>query len=420
MPRSGAEVRDTGAAAPVLTSVAPERAPRRFPWRRLVAPLLLVAGFLVAYAVPFDELPAHGRLGGALREAFVLLHDYAHSHVLLCLVPALFIAGAIGVLLSQQAILRWLGPRAPRPVAFGVASVAGVALAACSCTVLPLFAGIRRRGAGLGPAISFLYAGPAINLLAVILTFDVLGWRLGAARAAGAVVLSVVVGVIMHAAFPEPTPAPGDRAATRDGAGRSSWQDAVLLGSMIAVLVFANWRAVSDHGIGAAIRAIHWPLAGVFLVVAVVGVGRWATRSEIREWLLATWDLTRKMLPLLAAGILAAGFVLGRAGHPGLLPESWVVASVGGEGIVPNALAAVLGAAMYLATLTEVPILEGLLGHGMGQGPALSLLLAGPALSLPNVLVVRSVLGTKRTAFYVLLVVVFSALAGWAYGGLST
>jgi len=392
-----------------------------FPWRAAVAPAVLIAGFLLAFSLPFEDLPDHGRLGGALREALVLLHDYAHSHVLLCLVPALFIAGALGVLMSPQSVLRWLGPRAPRAVAFGVASVAGVVLAACSCTVLPLFAGIRKRGAGLGPAITFLYAGPAINLLAIILTFDVLGWRLGVARAVGAVVLSVVVGVVMDVAFAKErrSEAALPLASSPDApAPRSALQDVVILGSLVAVLVFANWRSVSDHGIGAAIRAMHWPLTGISLVVALVAIGAWTRRDEIREWLLATWDLTRKMLPLLALGILGAGFLLGQGGHPGLLPEDWVVSSVGGEGLFPTMVASVLGAAMYLATLTEVPILQSLLGNGMGHGPALALLLAGPALSLPNVLVIRSVLGTKRTACYVGLVVVLSALAGWIYGGL--
>jgi uncharacterized membrane protein YraQ (UPF0718 family) len=421
MLRRDARVSEGGrlASPPATTTLRPEVPPPPPRWRALVVPGLLVAGFLAAYALPFDRLPAHGSIGTSAREALVLLHDYARSHVLLCLVPALFIAGAIGVLFSQQTVLRWLGPRAPRPVAYGVASVAGTVLAACSCTVLPLFAGIRKRGAGLGPAITFLYAGPAINLLAVILTFDVLGWRLGVARAVGAVFLSVVVGLAMHLAFPDrdrATDAARAAPGAADHGGRSSWQDAAILGSMIAVLVFANWRSIADEGIAAAIRAVHWPLAAVFLAAALLAVRAWTTRDEVREWLAATWELTRKMLPLLAAGILAAGFLLGRSGHPGVIPERWITTAVGGEGLGANAFASVVGAAMYLATLTEVPILEGLLANGMGRGPALALLLAGPALSLPNVLVVRSVIGTRRTLVYVTLVVLLSAGAGWTYG----
>jgi hypothetical protein len=383
--------------------------------------------------------------------------------VLLCLIPAFFIAGAISTFVNRGAVLRYLGPSAHKPVAYGVASVAGMILAVCSCTVLPLFAGIYAAGAGLGPAATFLYAGPAISVLAVILTGKVLGLELAAARALGAVAFALVIGVLMHVLFRR-----GERKRALAAAalpvaeqGRPLGQSAIFFGLLVGILVFANWgepgsgsglwygiyaskwtiTAALGVGLGAAL--VRWfglrpaELAAVALPTALLALavpGRPAVpfltatiglsvvismrEGELGEWFAASWGFAKQILPLLLIGILAAGLLLGRPGHEGLLPGDWVARSVGGNSPTANLFASVAGAFMYFATLTEVPILEGLLGNGMGKGPALALLLAGPALSLPSILVIRSVLGGRKTAAFVLLVIVMATAAGLLYGAL--
>jgi uncharacterized membrane protein YraQ (UPF0718 family) len=382
--------------------------------------------------------------------------------VLLCLIPAFFIAGAIAVFVRQASVIRYLGSGASRVTAYAVASVSGSILAVCSCTVLPLFAGIYKRGAGLGPATAFLYSGPAINVLAIILTARVLGMELGVARAVGAIAFSVVIGLMMHALFREDAAAAEPPPAVDESGGRPAWQDAAFVGAMVGVLVFANWGAPEgSNRVWAAVYAAKWPLTGAFaaalaamlaawyraswwrvavamlpaaaLAVAVpgrpqlsfaagvVGLGVVAGTSagDAREWMGSSWDFARQITPLLFAGVLAAGLLLGRPGEEGLIPSSWVGGLVGGNSFAANASASVVGAFMYFATLTEIPILQGLIGAGMGKGPALALLLAGPALSLPNMLVIRSVLGTKRTATFVALVVVMAALSGMIFGAIA-
>jgi hypothetical protein len=383
--------------------------------------VLLVGVFALAFFLPIES----PRVQGALLEGFWLLKDYARQHVLLCLVPAFFIAGAIGQFVSQGAVLRYLGARAPRPVAYGVASVSGSILAVCSCTVLPLFASIYRRGAGLGPATAFLYSGPAINVLAMILTARVLGLQLGLARAVGAVLFAVVVGVLMATLFRR-------EEAERQGGGadpfaaaaaaaqgpRSGWQDGLFLGTMVAVLVFANWGA-SNQAVGffAAIYRVHWPLTAALLVALFWMMFRWYSREELGQWVQASWGFAKQITLLLLGGILVSGWLMGRPGlDAGLVPSSWVAQVVGGNSLGANFLASFVGALMYFATLTEVPILQTLLGSGMGQGPALALLLAGPALSLPNMLVINAYLGPRKTAAYVTLVVVMATATGWLYG----
>jgi uncharacterized membrane protein YraQ (UPF0718 family) len=382
--------------------------------------ILLVGVFLLAFFLPI-EAP---RVQGALLEGFFLLKDYAREHVLLCLVPAFFIAGAIGQFVSQGAVLRYLGAKAPRPVAYGVASVSGSILAVCSCTVLPLFASIYRRGAGLGPATAFLYSGPAINVLALILTARVLGVEIGLARAIGAVVFAVVVGLLMAFLFRrEEAERQGQgadpfAAAAAEVGPREGWQDALFLATMVGILVFANWGA-PNRGAGAfaAIHGVRWWLTGALLVALVVMMVRWYTRDELRGWVDASWGFAKQITPLLLGGILVSGWLMGRPGtDAGLVPSSWIADAVGGNSWAANLLASVVGSFMYFATLTEVPILQTLLGAGMGPGPALSLLLAGPALSLPNMIVIRSYLGTRKTAAYVALVVVMATVSGWAYG----
>jgi uncharacterized membrane protein YraQ (UPF0718 family) len=384
--------------------------------------LVLLGGvFALAFFLPIES----PRMQGALLEGFWLLKDYARQHVLLCLVPAFFIAGAIGQFVSQGAVLRYLGAKAPRPVAYGVASVSGSILAVCSCTVLPLFASIYRRGAGLGPATAFLYSGPAINVLAMILTARVLGLQLGLARAIGAVLFAVVVGVLMAALFRREEAErqrngadPFAAAAALDHGSRQGWQDASFLGTMVAVLVLANWGA-SNQAVGffAAVYRVHWPLTAALLVALFWMMSRWYSKDELGQWVQASWGFAKQITPLLLGGILVSGWLMGRPGlDAGLVPSSWVAQVVGGNSLGANFLASFVGALMYFATLTEVPILQTLLGSGMGQGPALALLLAGPALSLPNMLVINAYLGPRKTSAYVGLVVLMATATGWLYG----
>jgi hypothetical protein len=383
--------------------------------------LLMLSAFAGAYFLPVEN----ARVQSAFLEGFFLLKDYARQHVLLCLVPAFFIAGAIGQFVRQGAVLRYLGAKAPRPVAYGVASVSGSILAVCSCTVLPLFAGIYRRGAGLGPATAFLYSGPAINVLAMILTARVLGLELGVARAVGAVGFAVVVGLIMAALFRREEEErqrshPDPFAAAEGDPVRRPWQDALFLAAMIAVLVFANWGAPTRAvGLFAAIHRAHWPLTAAALVALLAMMRRWYEKEELAQWVQGTWGFAKQITPLLLVGIVVSGWLMGRPGHDtGLLPSSWIASSVGGNGLDSNLLASVVGAFMYYATLTEVPILQTLLGSGMGRGPALALLLAGPALSLPSMIVIRSYLGTRKTVAYVSLVVLLATVTGWGFGAL--
>jgi len=380
------------------------------------AALVGVGGFLVLYFLPVESL----RLQNALLESVYLAHWYAREHVLLCLVPAFLIAGAIGTFVSQGAVLRYLGRDAPRLVAYGVASVSGGLLAVCSCTVLPLFAGIYRMGAGLGPAVAFLYAGPAINVLAIILTARILGPEMGIARAVGAVGFSLVIGVCMHLLFrKEEAERAASAMALPPGEARSVGWDVALVAALVGILVFANWGAPEEaKGVWAAVYGGKWILAGGFLVALAALAVRLArcAPAELREWLAASWGFAKQILPLLLGGVLVAGLLLGRVGHEGLIPSAWVEAALGGNGVGANLFAAVAGALMYFATLTEVPIVQGLIGAGMGKGPALALLLAGPALSLPNMLVIGSILGVRKTAAFVALVVAMAAASGMVYG----
>ena len=387
--------------------------------RTLAALGVMLAVFLLAYFLPFEALPATGKLMTSGREALLMLQDYAQHHVMLCLVPALFIAGAISCFVSQAAVMKYFGAQAHKAVAYTVAAVSGTILAACSCTILPLFAGIYTRGAGLGPATAFLYSGPAINVLAIILTARVLGWQLGAARAIGAIVFSVIIGLSMHFIYRKEEAArqvEGGFFVQEEADNRGLWQNALYFAAMIGILVFANWGRLSDTGVAAAIWSVKWYLTGGFVIALAIMLLAWFKRPELREWVGSTWTFAKQILPLLFFGVLVAGVLLGRPGHPALIPEAWIAKAVGGNGLGANLFASFAGALMYFATLTEVPILQGLLGAGMGKGPALALLLAGPALSLPNMLVIRSVMGTQKTAVYVALVVVLSTVAGMAYG----
>lgn len=418
---------------------------------------VLAAVFVALYFLPVGQ----PRFDGAITEALELTRWYAREHVVLCLLPAFWIAGAIAAFVSKSSVMRYLGPAAPKPLAYGVGSISGGILAVCSCTVLPLVAGIYRMGAGLGPATAFLYAGPAINVLAVIMTAKVLGAQLGLARAIGAVAFSIVIGLAMAFIFRN-----GEReknaaafAVPDDGKVRPLWQTGIFFGVLVGILVFANWGAASEttgffagvfsakwaitallavalasilwrwFGVpaarlllaGAAVVLValalpdrpHWPFLAGVLGLAWLTAGR---DGETGEWFEQAWAYTKMIVPLLLGGVLVAGFLLGRPGHEGVIPSEWIVQLVGGNSLGANLFASIAGALMYFATLTEVPILQGLIGNGMGQGPALTLLLAGPALSLPSILVINSILGAKRTATYVGLVIVMATFTGWTYG----
>jgi uncharacterized protein len=382
---------------------------------------LILAAFALCWFLPVGS----ERFWGALQESFALVRWYAREHVLLCLIPAFFIAGAISVFVSQGAVMKYLGPGASKGVAYPVAAVSGTILAVCSCTVLPLFASIHRRGAGLGPATAFLYAGPAINVLAIILTARILGPELGIARAVGAVGFAVVIGLLMHLLFREEEAARQAEAPLflpEAGAVRPLWKEGLFFAALLGILVFANWGRPTEGEVSlwASIHSAKWLVTGVFVLGLAGSVVSWFNREELVGWVESSWTFAKQILPLLLGGVLVAGFLLGGPGgtERGLIPGAWISGAVGGNSPSANLFASMVGAFMYFATLTEVPILEGLLRSGMGKGPALALLLAGPALSLPSILVIRAVLGTRKTAVFVVLVVVLSTCAGLIYGAL--
>jgi len=428
------------------------------PWQGEWKPLLLILTvFLLLFYLPVG-VP---RFNNAVLESLHLAQWYAQEHVLLCMLPAFLIAGAIAVFVSQAAVLKYLGANAPKVLAYGVASVSGTILAVCSCTVLPLFGGIYRRGAGLGPAVAFLYSGPAINVLAIVLTANVLGIEFGIARAVGAIAFSIVIGLLMHLIFlkEEQEKQRASLAMPEPEAERPLWQNGLYFASLVGILVFANWGQPQDaSGLWATIYAAKWALTGGFAVLLAVVLVRWfgvrwaqmaaialptllvallfpatplipfvvgliglslltsTSEGELGEWWQQSWGFAKQILPLLFWGVLVAGLLLGRPGHEGLIPSEWVSAAVGGNSLLANFTASFLGAFMYFATLTEVPILQGLLGNGMGKGPALALLLAGPALSLPNMLVIRSMMGTRKTMVFVALVMMMATISGVIFG----
>lgn len=380
--------------------------------------ILLVVIFLALYFFPFK----HSLVTSALLEAFFMLQMYVREHVLLCLVPALFIAGAIANFMSKNAVIKYFGSGANKVLSYAVASVSGTILAVCSCTVLPLFAGIYKKGAGIGPATAFLYSGPAINVLAIILTARVLGVEIGIARAIGAIVAAVVIGLLMNLIFIKDEKnriADGEFAsAVNEEEVRSLWKTGLYFFTMIVIIVFVNWGKDESMRVWNIIYKSKYFITGAFLVILFYMILSWFKKEELREWVGSTWSFAKQIIPLLFVGVMAAGFLLGRPGHEGIIPSRWVARLVGGNSLRSNMFASVLGAIMYFATLTEVPILQGLLGAGMGKGPALALLLSGPALSLPNMLVIRSVLGTRKTAVYVVLVVIMAMFSGMLFGHL--
>ena len=333
----------------------------------------------------------HGGLDGLI--------NYLSAHVLTCLVPAFFIAGAIAVFVSQAAVLKYFGPQAKKVLSYGVASVSGTILAVCSCTILPLFGGIYKRGAGLGPAIAFLYSGPAINVLAIVYSARLLGYDIGAARAIGAILFSVVIGLAMAFIYRKEQSqkdASAFTALAADPEDKKLWQQIIYFGTMVGILVSAASK--------------QWIATGILMAILIFILWRWFTRGELVLWMKETLHFVRLILPWLLVGVFVAGIL------KVAIPESVVTDYVGGNSLLANFIASFLGALMYFATLTEVPVIRAFMDLGMGKGPALALLLAGPALSLPAMLVLRSIMGTKKMLTYVALVVVMATITGYIFG----
>jgi hypothetical protein len=378
--------------------------------------IIFIVVFLILYFAPLTGI----RIQSAIMESFFMLQEYARQHVLFCLIPAFFIAGAITLFISKEAVIKYFGAKANKILAYGVASVSGTILAVCSCTVLPLFAGIYTRGAGIGPATAFLYSGPAINVLAIILTARILGASMGIARAIGAISFSIIIGIIMALMFKEKKVESDDivQIDTANIKPRNLAQSGLYFLSMILILIFATWaKPKLPIGFYNSVYNIHWYLLGIALIVLFVILLKWFKRSELADWINSTWIFSKQILPLLFGGVLVAGFLLGRPNTDlGIIPSKYVAMLVGGNSIFANFFASISGALMYFATLTEVPILQGLLGSGMGKGPALALLLSGPAVSLPSMIVLNSIVGIKKTLTYVGLVVILSTFVGWLYG----
>lgn len=426
----------------------------------------IIVVFGLTYFMPIESV----RFKEAIMAMFDLAKWYAQEHVILCLLPAFFIAGVISVFVSQGAVMKYFGAKAKKWVAYTVASVSGTILAVCSCTILPLFSSIHKRGAGLGPAIAFLYSGPAINILAIILTARILGFEMGVARVIGAVSFAVIIGIAMSLIYRKEEKAKREEQLNFPDVKekRPMWQTAFHFFILVLILVFANWGKPGNDVTSGGwywLYANKWYITSVFalvliyslinilklkwqyvlmvtiataisafisssplvpMVVAIAGLSIITLTDkrdpDNKEWTISSWDFTKQIMPLLAIGVLIAGFLLGSTHDDtvmaGIIPNEWVANLVGGNFVFSNFFASIVGAFMYFATLTEVPILQGLIGAGMGKGPALALLLAGPSLSLPNMLVIRGVIGTKKTLVYVSLVVVMSTATGLIYGAI--
>lgn len=434
-------------------------------WKKEIKILVwIVVVFLFAFYLPLENT----RFQEAIYAMLDLTRWYAQEHVILCLLPAFFIAGVISVFVSEGAVMKYFGAKAKKWVAYTVASVSGTILAVCSCTVLPLFSSIHKRGAGLGPAIAFLYSGPAINILAIILTANILGFEMGIARVIGAVVFAIVIGSVMSLIYRKEEKAKMEEQLNFPDIPekRPMWKTAFHFFTLVLILVFANWGKPGDDvtsggwywlwvnkwhitsafgllliyslifilkiklqyvlaaALATAISAFVSSSPLIPMVVGIVGLSIITlidkTDRDNKEWTLSSWDFAEQIMPLLAVGVLIAGFLLGsthdETAMAGIIPNEWIAGLVGGNSIFSNFFASIVGAFMYFATLTEVPILQGLIAAGMGKGPALALLLAGPSLSLPNMLVIRGVLGTQKTVVYVLLVVIMATITGLIYG----
>ncbi len=433
--------------------------------------LWILVIFGVVFFLPIESVMFNTAIDAALD----LAKWYAREHVILCLLPAFFIAGVIAVFVSQGAVIKYFGANAKKWIAYSVASVSGAILAVCSCTILPLFTSIYKRGAGLGPAVAFLYSGPAISILSIILTARILGLEIGMARMVGAIVFAVVIGLVMAFIFRKEEKVKKEEQMNiiPPPAKRPMWQTSFHFFTLVLILIFANWGAPEsgDTGVWHYIFTYKWYITGIFaimlavslvkvlkikvgwvvlgiaatllsaflanvflpdsklmpLIPMLVGIGALSLLTlfdkrdpENREWTLSSWGFAKQIMPLLAIGVVTAGFLLGSTHDvtaiAGIIPNRWIEWAVGGNSLLSNFFASVAGAFMYFATLTEVPIIQGLLASGMGKGPALALLLAGPSLSLPNMLVIQGVMGTKKTVVYISLVIVMATISGFLFG----
>jgi hypothetical protein len=370
--------------------------------RDIIAGASILVIFLIAYNVNLDS----EFITRAIRNGLIEINSYARLHVLTCLVPALFIAGAISYFVSSGSIIRILSGKAGKFLAYATASISGSILAVCSCTVLPLFGSLYMSGVGIGPSVAFLYSGPSINILAMIMTTQVIGPALGIARIVGSITLSVVIGILMQAIYHKEDKARVEAIVPTDGTKVPAYQSSIIIFSMIMVLLFATWQ----ENASIQIYAIKWYAAFAFLLLTIIFSALWLRKSDVKGWLGSTWFSTKQIMPLLFMGVMIAGVLFS------LLPRGVIEGLVGGNSIFSNLFASVSGVFMYFATITEIPIVHGLLNSGMGKGPALSLLLAGPALSLPSMLVIWSILGPKKSLTYFALVIGLSALAGFIFG----
>ncbi len=429
------------------------------------------------------------------------LAAYLAAHVLLCLLPAFYIAGAMAALIPRETITRYLGRNTPGYISYPAAAAAGFLLAVCSCTVIPLFAGIYKKGAGLGPAITFLFVAPAVNILALSYTGTVLGYDLAAARLILAIVFGIGVGVIMALLF-RSEDAERDQETSKLFAGQAAmrrpalnfllllvflliagtfqigfltesyleldlplegvhrlqeWlfelvpfdpslgeegvtaQGLLLIGLLVLIGISA-WRGLENIHEGAnAWTWISTGLVGVTLILAAVGVDPYPggvnllftgkffavllsvillgwmlpaqlTGDEQRDFLWESWRFVKQIFPLLIIGVFAVGVIRE------LIRPEWIQAVAGENSLVGNLVGVVFGVFMYFPTLVEVPIAEMFLRLGMHRGPLLAYLISDPELSLQSILITASLIGKRKAWVYVLLVALFSTLAGLLYG----
>lgn len=432
----------------------------------------IIIVFSLVFFIPIDS----ERFMTAIAAMLDLSKWYAQEHVVLCLLPAFFIAGVIAVFISQGAVLKYFGANAKKWLSYSVAAISGTILTVCSCTILPLFTSIYKRGAGLGPAIAFLYSGPAISILSIILTWQILGVEMGIARMIGAVVFSVIIGLIMSFIYRKEEKVKQEEQMNIivPPAKRPMSQTMFHFFTLVFILVFANWGAPASSNttsIWFLIFSYKWYITGIFslmlafsliailkirwqwvligvlatglsvfvanhfiqdpkfisLIPMIVGIISLSLITlfdkideENREWTLSAWGFAKQIMPMLAIGVITAGFLLGsthdNTAIAGVIPNEWITWALGGNSFLSNFFASFTGAFMYFATLTEIPIIQGLLASGMGKGPALALLLAGPSLSLPNMLVIRGIIGTQKTFVYVTLVIMMATASGFVYG----
>ena len=359
----------------------------------------VVIVFLFFYFLPIKSVWFYPALISGLE----LLREYAREHIITCLLPAFFIAGAIVAFVRKEAILKYLGRDVKKRVSYLIASVSGIFLAVCSCTILPLFAGIRKRGAGLGPAITFLFSGPAINIAAIFLTFSVIGFSMGLARVFFSIFLAIIIGLSMHFIFPEKKD-DGDLILEKQATSSFSKKKMILF--------FLSWLGILIvNGLAINTGLKYWINAFLIMIILYLSIFD-IKKEDNKNWVQETWSFSKIILPLLFIGVFIAGFI-----SP-LLPQELIEKVFGSNSLLSNLTASVFGSLMYFSTLTEVPILKELINKGMASGPALALLLAGPSISLPNLLVIRKVLGNKKTLVYISLVIIYSSLSGLIFGAL--